>query len=149
MLRILGTILISVLIVAVAVFIGARAGRYFGEKQKLNEKKEFSEQILAKMQHLNIGDTLPNHKFEVIGGDSVWLIDLLSKKCVLTLVLPGCHDCLLEAQELKAAISDSNDARHFIFATWENPRTFEDMKNETGLQSAFLYDHKRAYFFQL
>ena len=98
------------------------------------------------MQQLNIGDTLPNHKFEVIGGDSAWLYDLLTEKCVLTVILPGCEDCLYEAQELKAAITDSNDARHFIFATWDNPRTFEDMKNEYGLTSPFLYDHKRAFF---
>jgi peroxiredoxin len=144
--RKLSTILVSILVLAIAIFLGSRAGKYFGERQKLKEKSEFSEQFLAKMEHLNIGDTLPNHKFEVIGGDSVWLKDLLSKKCVLTIMLPGCEDCLYEAQELKAAITDSNDARHFIFATWENPRTFEDMKNENNLASPFLYDHKRAYF---
>jgi len=140
------TIIISILVLAIAIFLGTRAGNYFGEKQKLNDREQFSQQFLAKMEHLNIGDTLPNHKFELIGGDSAWLKDLLSKKCVLTIMLPGCQDCLYEAQELKAAITDSSDARHFIFATWENPRTFEDMKNENNLASPFLYDHKRAYF---
>ncbi len=140
------TIIISISVLAIAIFLGTQSGKYLGPKQRLREQVISSKQILAKMQYLHIGDTLLNHKFEVIGGDSVWLYDLLSKKCVLTIVLPGCEDCLYEAQELKAAITDSNDARHFIFATWENPRTFEDMKNENGLTSPFLYDHKRVYF---
>ncbi len=140
------TIVISLLVLAIAIFAGRLGGKYFGEAQRFREQKESSEKILARVQHLNVGDTLPNHKFEAIGGDSVWLRDLLTKKCVLTVVLPGCEDCLYEAQELKAAITDSNDARHFIFATWDNPRTFEDMKKEYGLTSPFLYDHKRAFF---
>ncbi|MGH9878907.1 MAG: peroxiredoxin family protein [Nitrososphaerales archaeon] len=98
------------------------------------------------MKALSISDTLPNHKFEVIGGDSVWLKDLLSDKCVLTVMLPDCHECLVEAQELKSAISSPDDAKYFIFVTWENPRTFEDMKVENGLTSPFLYDHKGGYF---
>jgi len=98
------------------------------------------------MTQLKIGDTLENHKFEVLGGDSVWLKDLLSERCVLTVVLPECNDCITEAQELKFAIKDSSDSRHFIFATWDNPRIFEEMKKETGLVTRFLYDHRRAYF---
>ena len=133
------TILISILVLAIAIFLGSRAGKFFGERQQSKVNEEFSKQILAKMQSLNIGDTLPNHKFEVIGGDSAWLKDLLSKKCVLTVVLPECDDCLYEAQELKSALIDSNDARHFIFATWENPRTFEDMKNENNLAYHKIY----------
>jgi hypothetical protein len=141
-------VILSFLVVAVAVFIGKGTGNYIWEKQKLRKKREYTEHILAKMQDLHIGDTLPNHKFEVIGSDSAWLYDLLTGKCVLTIVLPECEDCLYEAQELKAAITDSNDARHFIFATWENPRTFVDIKTENNLASPFVYDHKRAYFSQ-
>ncbi len=139
-------VILSLLVAAAAILIGKGTGNYIWEKQKLRKKREYTEQVLAKMQNLHIGDTLSNYKFEVIGGDSAWLYDLLSKKCVLTIVLPDCHDCIFEAQELKAAITDSIDARHFIFATWDNPRTFEDMKNENGLASPFLYDHKRVYF---
>ena len=139
-------IIISIFILPISIFLGIGAGKYLWQSTKSKQKEEISNQILAKMQNLNIGDTLPNHKFEVIGGDSAWLKDLLTEKCVLTIMLPGCEDCLYEAQELKAAITDSNDARHFIFATWENPRTFEDMKNEYALASPFLYDHKSAYF---
>ncbi len=146
--RKLSIILVAILVLAIAIFLGSIAGQYLRERKKVEDRLNFSEPFIAKMEHLHIGDTLPNHKFEVIGGDSVWLKDLLTKKCVLTVVLPGCEDCLYEAQQLKAAISDSNDARHFIFVTWDNPRTFEDMKKEYGLTSPFLYGHKRAFFSQ-
>lgn len=142
----LATIVVSIFVLAYAIYLGSGAGKYFRERMKAEDRLIFSEPFIAKMEKLKIGDMLPNHKFEVIGGDSAWLYDLLSKRCVLTIILPGCEDCHYEVRELKAAITDSNDAKSFIFVTWDNPRTFEDMKNENGLTSPFLYDHKRAFF---
>ncbi len=141
-------IIISILVLAIAIIVGSRAGQYFGERQKQKKQEVLSRQILANVKQLNIGDTLPNHKFEVIGGDSVWLKDLLSDKCVLIVSIPQCHECVLEAQELQSAITDESDSKHFIFATWENPKLLEDIKKENNLYSPFLYDHKRAYFSQ-
>jgi len=140
------TLVLTILILGIAVFTGTWVGKYFGEKKKLKEKQEISSSILSQMHQLNIGDNLPNHRFEVLGGDSIWLNDILSERSVLMVVLPQCEDCINEVRELKAVVKDTSDSKHFIFASWENPRLLEEMKEETGLNSYFLYDHKNAYF---
>jgi peroxiredoxin len=148
MMKKLYKVFISFLLIAIAAAIGSQAGKYFGKRENSKKKQVFAEQIISNMSDLNIGDTLPNHMFETIEGDSVWLYQLLSKRCVLIVSIPQCDDCYLEAEQLKSAKLDSVEQKKFIFVTWENPKLLDDVKKKLGLESLFLYDHKKEYFSQ-
>ncbi|MBD3403568.1 hypothetical protein GF420_11780 [candidate division GN15 bacterium] len=59
--------------------------------------------------------------------------------------MPTCESCLDEMLYIRDQIDNPEDYRHLVFITSANPRFMRDIKEETGLTAAFLYDHRAEY----
>jgi len=146
--RILKPIWITAFCVSIALFLGTQTGRFLAEWGKSKERKLSNEIILSRMKTLKIGDTLDDHLFERISGDSVWLKELFCEKSVIIVVIPSCEGCHDEINELQQALRNPYDSKFFIFVSWQDPRLLEEMQKEMDIESPFLYDQETAYFSQ-
>ena len=105
-------------------------------------------QIAVQMDELNIGDTLKDHLFENLSGDSVMLKSLFHEKSVLIVVQPECPSCHHEIQELAKAIQSEEDAKYFAIISSDNPRILAEMQETYNVTVPVLYDHRRVYLSQ-
>lgn len=142
------TIIISISIIAIAIVAGSYFGRFWGEKRLSNRQRELTSQITTQMGELNIGDTLKDHLFENLSGDSVMLKSLFHEKSILIVVQPQCPSCHHEIQELGKAIQSEEDAKYFAIISSDNPRILAEMQETYNVKVPILYDHRKAYLSQ-
>ncbi|MBD3404379.1 redoxin domain-containing protein [candidate division GN15 bacterium] len=90
------------------------------------------------------GDTLADHVFEDLEEQPVRLSDLVVGNMLISVVMPTCESCLDEMLYIRDQIDNPDDYRHLVFITSANPRFMRDIKEETGLTAAFLYDPSRS-----
>ena len=146
--KILLTILISVAVFAAAFFLGNQTGKIWGEQERARKQREVTAQITSQMGELDIGDTLKDHLFENLSGDSVMLKSLFHEKSVLIVVQPECPSCHYAIQELAKAIQSEDEAKYFAIVSWENPRLLIEMQETYNITVPFLYDHRKEYLSQ-
>lgn len=146
--RILVTVLISVAVFIAAFLLGNQTGEIWGDLKREKRQKEMTAAITEQMGELDIGDTLNNHIFEVLSGDSVMLKSLFHEKSVLIVVQPGCPSCLEEIQELAKAIRSEEDTKYFAIISSDNPRILAEMQETYNVTVPILYDHRRVYLSQ-
>lgn len=146
--RILLTIIISVAVFAAAFLLGDQTGEILGDLKREKEQREKTAVITSQMGELDIGDTLKDHLFEKLSGDSVMLKTLFHEKSVLIVVQPECPSCLDEIQELAKAIRSEEDAKYFTIISSDNPRILAEMQETYNVTVPVLYDHRRAYLSQ-
>ena len=146
--KILLTILISVTVFAAAFFVGDLTGEIWGDIKREKRQKEMTAAITEQMGELDIGDTLKDHLFERLSGDSFMLKSLFHEKSLLIVVQPECQSCHDEIQELVKAIQSEEDAKYFAIISSDNPRILAEMQETYNVTVPILYDHRRAYLSQ-
>lgn len=141
---------VSVIIsLAAAVLFGVVFGQLYVSYAKQNQAEEYlaeRQQMtnlrLAEMKTINVGDTLTDHVFEYLDGDTITLSSIVHSVTLLSVIQPGCGACLYELDHLMSITLDSLDLSKFIFISSSNPRAVHEIVAEIGISSPFLYDHK-------
>lgn len=145
-------LLATAVVVLVGYFSALKVGAYINnkrleQKQQAVEqkKKDFTEALLDHMQSLNIGDTLPDHRFEDLYRRPVYLSSLVRGQTILIFFDPYCENCNEEMNTVNRAVSTTREYEYFIFISGGNPRLIEEMPALAELKSPVLYDHNREY----
>jgi len=133
-------IVVVVLVVGLALLLGTEAGHYVASKRNSQRRSNRTQSILAQMNTLAVGDTLPDHPFEDLDHKELWLRDLLSEKTLISFTAPDCDACLAEFDELAAAVSDSADRRYFLIIWPYLTGTSRAQGIEHSLSGRVLYD---------
>jgi hypothetical protein len=149
--RRLGTLTWVLLAAGLAVILGVASASVI--RAYLDNDREFERsRLLAVVSHspdsifaLGTGDTLTDHVFEDLEEQPVRLSDLVVGNMLISVVMPTCESCLDEMLYIRDQIDNPKDYRHLVFITSANPRFMRDIKEETGLTAAFLYDHRAEY----
>ncbi len=145
-------LLATVIVILVGYFSALKVGAYINnkrleQKQQAVEqkKKDFTDALLAHMQSLNIGDTLPDHRFEDLYRRPVYLSSLVQGQTILIFFDPYCENCNEEMNTVNRTLSTTREYECFIFISGGNPRLIEEMPALSELKSPVLYDHNREY----
>lgn len=88
-----------------------------------------------------VGDTLPDHYFESLSGDTIRLGDLVKGASLLLVIAPSCDECIEEIIGVDRLAQSQYQASRFIFVSSANPRILSDVRNKFGSHLTFLYDH--------
>lgn len=136
-------IILTIITAGAAYFIGVEASQYYHEEKIIENRTQWTEQILEQMPDLRIGDKLPDFQFENLDFESVSLSSVIKGKTVLAIIDPNCHSCIEDIEILiKTAKTDEAFSR-FVFISSGNPRYLMDLRDEYNLKSPILYDHER------
>lgn len=136
---------VVIITIAVAYVVGVNAGKLFSQKRRA----EVHRSIVEKMDDMKIGDKLPDWTFENLTFQPERLSDHLYGKTLLIFVQPNCPGCLEDIERLSSIVTDSLLSRKVVFISGDNPRELMDLRDDFKLQSTILYDHERAYSWQL
>jgi len=147
---------LTVLLVFVSVFLtgvlayvaGSEASRLLQERRHRRSRRDLTlqtNQILAKMQTIKVGDTLGDFTFEDIDGHPRSLRELAQGTTVISYISPDCGACINELEELHKAVSDSEEFSHFLLISSANPLHLRDLREQFDLQAVMLYDEERAF----
>lgn len=144
------TLTVAVLIlclVAGLAFGGLLAKVIFSAKseQRRSQQTETTSQILQSMGTLEVGDRLSDHLFEDFAGTPVRLSDVVHDQTWIAIIEPTCESCVEDMRFLKSVLTKVGQERAFVFVSASNPRFLRDLKEEIGLESTFLYDHRRVW----
>lgn len=118
-------------------------------KQAKSDASIYRDSVLANTDSNHsipvVGDTLSDHCFESLEGDSIRLSELVAGSTYLIFVLPSCQECLDEIRMISEMTSDSIEASRFLFISTVNPRLLVDIRNSMGQHLTFLYDHRSKW----
>ena len=92
------SILLTLVALVCAVFLGIGAGKLVSAKQLSDWKDQRSKNtkiILEKMNTVNVGDKFPNAFFHDLDGNLVELKEIVQSKCIISFLLSDCHACLV------------------------------------------------------
>jgi hypothetical protein len=135
--------------ICLALFLGIGAGlgiravwADIAERTFEREREEFTQGILHQMNSIEVGDTLPDFPFELLTGDTVLLSEVVRQPTLLTVIQPGCDDCVEEVRLISSSIDDSSQASHFLLVSSANPRILLDWQSHSHHALKFVYDHK-------
>lgn len=141
-------VLVSVAVVAFGLAVGGAIRKYMTTDRDA-ERKRLKGLAGMYVEHdtrpLQVGDTLADHVFEDLKEQPVRLSDLVVGNMLISVVMPMCESCLDEMLYIREQIDNPDDYRHLVFITSANPRFMRDIKQETSMPAAFLYDHRAAY----
>ncbi|KAA3636230.1 MAG: hypothetical protein DWP97_03150 [Calditrichaeota bacterium] len=136
----------TILVISIAYFVGIKAGTYFKEKELFSNRKQNTRHILAKMDNLKIGITIPNYTFEDLSFQLVELQTIITQsKTMLIFIEPSCHTCIEDLERLSKIIESEDDAAHFIIISSGNPRHLMDIRANLDIKIPILYDHEQGY----
>ncbi len=92
-----------------------------------------------------MGDRLSDHSFEDLAGTPVRLSDVVHNQTWIAIIEPTCESCVEDMRYLKSVLTGVEQEHAFVFVSASNPRFLRDIKEEIGLNSTFLYDHRRVW----
>ncbi len=136
-------------VIVLAVFIGGFIGKQISAHRAELKKEADTKAVLARMQTIKVGDTIPDHELELLDGTRVMLSDFIGAgKTALVFFSPTCHTCFEEIERLVTNVKTPEDFQHFVFISSENPRLLVEVRDSYNLLSPVLYDHRRKFSVQ-
>lgn len=146
--KVVWLLLLVVATVGLAVVLGIGAGNLLAERKEHDAKKmraAFTQQILQQMEHVQIGDTLPNATLLDLERNTRRLHSMLSDKSLIIFFDYSCENCLVELEYLGKVVKDSILASNIILISATNPLFLLDARNEFGLKCPILYDDRQQF----
>lgn len=143
--RIVISIIVVIVTIAVALVLGVSAAKYFNQKRRA----EVHKRVIEQMDNLKIGDKLPDWTLEDLSFETSKLSTHIQGTRMLIFIQPNCPGCLDDMDRLSAIISDSALCRQVVFISGDNPRELMDVRDLFKIRSSILYDHERALSWQL
>lgn len=134
--------------IGLALLLGIGAGNLIAERTERDTKKmraAFTEQILEQMEHLQVGDTLPNVTLMDLERNEVSLYSRLADRTMLVFFDYSCENCLIELEHLASSVRDSAAAARIILISGTNPLYLLELREQHALRSPILYDDHHRY----
>ncbi len=145
----LGKVMLGVVVLAAVIgaglLLGGQAAHYATAKKQLAARNENTAGILSQMNTINVGDVLPDHRFEDLESNLVWLSDLLAHKTLISFYYPDCDGCILELEQLQNVCRDSADYQYFIYISSTDLQSLVEDREKHGIPLRIFYDHERAF----
>lgn len=136
-------------VVAVAAVIAAGYGvgkltavYYNGHanRQYLAARSYSTNELLAQMNTIKVGDILPNHLFRRLGGDTAHLSRLLQSRTILIFVDLGCTPCLDQIEMLGRVTTTPQERCHFLVVSRADPGQLSRLRSDLSVQCEMLLD---------
>jgi peroxiredoxin len=138
-------VVISVATVAVAYFLGVKAGNLVNAHRFRESREKTTEALLNRMQTLRVGDTLSDHTFEDLKQQRTRLTDMVHGRTLLMFLSPDCSMCLDELENLRNAIADSSDFRHFVLISPDDRLDLLRAQELYDIPCPILWDRDNTY----
>jgi peroxiredoxin len=146
--RAFGIFLLAAVTVCLAYVLGSQAGSLMVSKKERNSmhaREIQTKEILAHMQTIDVGDTLPDHTFVDLDMDSLRLSDVVCDRSVITVFDYHCSTCFAEIEEMNRAARDSVDFKYFTLVSSTNPLYLVELQEVHNIQCRIIYDKNRRY----
>lgn len=133
---IIGVILFASVVLS-GLLLGSQAAHYKTLKKQLAARKEQTAAILDEMNTIKIGDKLPDHRFEDLESNLVWLSDLLAHKTLISFYHPSCDACVVDFEHMQRKCLESADYEYFLFISSTDPMMLAEQKRQNGIASHY------------
>jgi len=141
----LGVILVAGAL-GVALGAGVRHILQTKAQQKVrSERLALSAARLGETSPLQVGDSLLDHTFESVDGDTVSLHSAIASSTYLMIIHPDCSSCIDELQRLKLKNPSKAACSRIVFVSYGNPRILKDVWETIELEFPLLYDHRAQW----
>ncbi|MBU0984785.1 MAG: redoxin domain-containing protein [candidate division Zixibacteria bacterium] len=147
----------AILAVAVLGYVSAQfAGAYLSsrkveeaESTRRQYQRDFTAGVLRSMNTLEIGDVLPDYRFEIPAGPMTSLAEIANDHTMLIFFDPYCDGCDSQLAALAGVTRDSIDIRRFVLIASGDRDALLDKMQRLEIRSPVLYDESGDYFYQL